>query len=134
MIAALIFVCSLAALAQFFVSYCRSALISTAREPLSIRARDVTGLVGMTASGEEFRLYMELLQLCPERRDDRRVLRSVRIYYRMVSWLRSMGATLWPKAASWAEVERSRCAYFAAVMLDRHIAYNRALVAEQSSE
>jgi hypothetical protein len=134
MIAALIFVCSVAALLQFFISYCRSALIATSREPLSIQARDVTGLVGMTACGEEFRLYMELLQLCPDRPDDRRIVRAVRVYYRMVSGLRSVMSRLAPKVSSWAETERSRCAYFAAVMLDRHIAYNRTLAAEQANE
>jgi hypothetical protein len=35
--------------------------------------------------------------------------------------------------ADWTERERAGCAYFAAVTLDRRIAYNRDLMAQQSS-
>jgi len=42
-------------------------------------------------------------------------------------------ATLCSERADWAESERNACAYFAAVALDRRIAYNRDLMAQQIS-
>lgn len=134
MMAALILICSLAALLQFFASYCRSLIAASSREPLSIQARDVTGVVGMTAPGEEFPRFVQLLQLCPERPEDRGPVRAVRVYYRLLNLLRAAGSSLAPQVASWAESERARCAYFAAVILDRRIAFSRSMLAQQMGE
>jgi hypothetical protein len=38
-----------------------------------------------------------------------------------------------PSLRAWTESERSQCAYFAAVALDRRIAHNRDMFAEQMS-
>jgi hypothetical protein len=134
MIAGLILICSLAALLQFFVSYCRSLITASSREPLSIQARDVTGIVGMTAPAGEFQRFMQLLQLCPERPEDRGPVRAVRIYYRLLHVLCATVSSLAPRVASWAESERARCAYFAAVILDRRIAFSRSMLAQQLGE
>jgi hypothetical protein len=38
-----------------------------------------------------------------------------------------------PAAAIWIDAERGSCAYAAAVALDRRIAYNRTIMAQQAS-
>lgn len=134
MIAGLILMFSLVALLQFFASYCRSLIVASSREPLSIQARDVTGIIGMTAPGNEFPRFVQLLQLCPERPEDRGPVRAVRVYYRLLSMLRGALSHVAPHLVSWAEGERGRCAYFAAVVLDRRIAFSRNMLAQQMSE
>ena len=42
--AAVIFLASLAALLQLFISYCRSLIAPSIRQPLSAEVRDVTGI------------------------------------------------------------------------------------------
>ena len=134
MMAALILVFSLAALLQFFVSYCRSLLAASAKEPLSLQARDVTGIIGMTAPAGEFPRFVQLLDLCPERPQDRGPVRAVRAYYRMLGVLRASFAWIAPGLAMWTENERGQCAYFAAVALDRRIAFSRDLLAQQMGD
>ena len=70
MMAALIFVASLATLWMFFVSYCRSLMASSSRHPLSAEVRDMTGIRTVASAGD-YRRIMQLLQLCPERQEDR---------------------------------------------------------------
>ena len=133
MIAALILVISVAALLQFFVSYCRSLVASCSGVDLSSEARELTGIQHRSAHAEEFPRLMLLVGLCPERGDDRFEVRAIRWYYRLLSLLRAVLRRLVPSGANWAESERTACAYFAAVALDRRIAYNRDLMAQQIS-
>jgi len=131
MIAALILVISLAALLQFFVFYCRSLLAASSRVDLSHEARELTGIRHRTALAEEFPRLMLLVGLCLERGEDRFEVRAVRGYYRLLSLLRATLRRIVPSVAEWTESERKGCAYFAAVALDRRIAYNRELMAQQ---
>lgn len=134
MMAALILVFSVAALLQFFVSYCRSLLAASAKESLSIQARDVTGITGMSAPSGEFPRFVQLLDLCPERPNDRGPVRAVRTYYRLLGALRASFAWVAPGLAMWTENERGQCAYFAAVALDRRIAFSRDMLAQQMGD
>jgi hypothetical protein len=130
MMAAFILVFSLAALLQFFVSYCRSLIASSARLPLSPEVQDVTG-ISSTASGEDYLRVMQLLLLCPERIEDRGGIRAVGAYYRLLSFLRRTFVKMVPSLSLWTERERAHCAYFAAVALDRRIAFSRNMLAQQ---
>ena len=130
MMASLILVFSLAALLQFFVSYCRSLIAYSARTPLSPEVQDVTG-ISSTASGEDFARVMQLLLLCPERIEDRGGIRAVSAYYRLLSFLRRTLVKFTPSLSSWTEHERAQFAYFAAVALDRRIAFSRNMLAQQ---
>jgi hypothetical protein len=47
---------------------------------------------------------------------------------------RALGRALSPALSRWAEDERVNCVYFAAVALDRRIAYSRALLAQQMAQ
>jgi hypothetical protein len=130
MMAGLIFVFSLAALLQFFVSYCRSLIAASARRALSPDVQDVIGIT-KSATGEDFERVMQFLHLCPERREDRNGIQAIGAYFRLLGLLRTTIGSIVPSLRAWTESERSQCAYFAAVALDRRIAYSRDMLAEQ---
>lgn len=130
MMAALIFVFSLATLLMFFVSYCRSLMASSSRHPLSKEVRDVTGIPA-SASGRDFARVMQLLQLCPERPDDRTGLHAVETYYGILDLLEQTVARIVPSLRTWTEQERAGCANFAIVLLDRRIAFSREILEQQ---
>ncbi len=118
-------------LIQFFVAYCRSLLSATYRLELSVEAHQVTGIEDHLVRGDDFARMLHLLRLCPESGNDRVQLTSVRTYYSLVSMLRMVFAPVVPAVADWTDRERAACGYFAAVALDRRIAHNRGLVAQQ---
>ena len=128
MIAALIFVVSVAFLVQFFVAYCRSLVAASYQVELSEQAHEVTGIVDRLVKGEDFKRVLQLIRLCPEPGDDRLKLRAVRAYFALLNLLRASFRSLAPRIAAWAAQELANCTYFAAVALDRRIAYNRELV------
>ena len=132
MMAALIFIFSVAALMQFFVSYCRSLIAASSRRALSSDVQDVIG-IRRSASGEDFARVMQFLYLCPDRREDRNGIKAIGAYFRMLGAVGTIMGRLVPKLRVWTESERSQCAYFAAVALDRRIAHNRDMFAEQMS-
>ena len=130
MMAALIFVFSMATLLMFFVSYCRSLMAASSRHALSREVRDVTGIPA-SASGRDFEKVMQLLKLCPERPDDRTGLQAVEMYYGILGFLEKTVANIVPSVRRWAEQERAGCANFAVVLLDRRIAFSREILAQQ---
>lgn len=130
MMAALIFAVSVVTLLMFFVSYCRSLTASSSHHALSKEVRDVAGISAMPA-GEDFTRVMQLLQLCPEHPEDHGRLRAVRTYYRILSFAERRIAKLAPSLEVWTEQERAGCANFAAVVLDRRIAFSREVLAQQ---
>lgn len=130
MMAAFILVCSVVLLLQFFVSYCRSLIAASAKQALSPEVRDVTG-IPRAASGEDFARVMQLLQLCPERREDRSSIQAVGAYFGLLNFLRATLARMVPSMRAWTESERGHCAYFAAVALERRIAFSRGMLAQQ---
>ena len=130
MMAALFLVCSIVFLLQFFVSYCRSLIAASVKHELSAEVRDVTGLSTST-SGEDFARVIQLLLLCPDRPEDRSEVRAVSAYFRMMNLLERTLARVAPSVHAWIERERSQCTYFAAVTLDRRIAFSRDLLAQQ---
>jgi hypothetical protein len=129
--ATLIFVLSAAALLQFFISYCRSLIAASIRQPLSAEVRDVTGIPN-TAAGEDFARVIQLLDLCPERPEDRGRLRAINAYFRLLNFMSSTLSRVIPALMSWTQMERAQCAYFAAVTLDRRIAFSRDMLAQQT--
>jgi len=132
MMATLIFVASVATLWMFFISYCRSLMASSMRHPLSAEVKDVTGIRTVASAGD-YRRVMQLLQLCPERQEDRAGLRAVNIYHSFLGAARRIFSWIMPSVRSWAEHEQASCAYFAAVALDRRIAYSREMLAQQTN-
>lgn len=133
MIAALILVISFALLLQFFVAYSRSLIATYRQVDLSEDAREVTGIANRHASGDDFRRLLQLVWLCPEPGDDKLEIRTVRTYYSLLNMVRVFARSLAPQVAAWVDLERAGCAYFAAVALDRRIAHNREMMAQQMS-
>ncbi len=130
MMAGIILVCSVVLLLQFFVSYCRSLIAASAKQALSPEVQDVTGIAKI-ASGEDFVRVMQLLRLCPERPEDRNGIQAIGAYFSLLNLLRTTLARLVPSMQTWTESERGHCAYFAAVALERRIAFSRDMLAEQ---
>jgi len=129
--ATLIFFLSAAALLQFFISYCRSLSAASIKQPLSAEVRDVTGIPS-SAAGQDFARVIQLLDLCPERPEERGRIRAINAYFRLLNFMSSTLARIIPALRTWAEMERGQCAYFAAVTLDRRIAFSRDMLAQQT--
>jgi len=128
--ATLIFLFSAAALLQFFISYCRSLIAASIKQPLSAEVRDVTGIPN-TTTGEDFARVIQLLDLCPERPEEHGRIRAVNAYFSLLTFVRSTVARIIPALVAWTDMERGQCAYFAAVTLDRRIAFSRDMLAQQ---
>lgn len=133
MTAAIILVCSVAFLMMFFVSYCRSLLATSSSFQLTQEVRDVTGISSAVAP-DDFSRVVQLLQLCPDRPEERGRIRTVSLYYRLLGVLRSTISGVAPSLKSWADQERAQCGYFAAVVLGRRIAFSRDLLAQQMQQ
>jgi hypothetical protein len=130
MMAAFILVCSVVLLLQFFVSYCRSLIAASAKQALSPEVREVAG-IPRNASGEDFARVMQLLQLCPDSPEDRSSIQAIGAYFGLLNFLRVTLARMVPSMRTWTESERGQCAYFAAVALERRIAFSRGMLAQQ---
>jgi hypothetical protein len=128
--ATLIFLLSAAALLQFFISYCRSLIAASIKQPLSAEVRDVTG-ISNTAAGEDFARVIQLLDLCPERPEERGRIRAINAYFRLLNLVSSTIAHVIPALVNWTNMERAQCTYFAAVTLERRIAFSRDMLAQQ---
>jgi hypothetical protein len=133
MIAILIFGISVLTLLQFFVSYCHSLIAMSRGYELSTQGREITGIIGRTVRGDQFRRLLQLIALCPEPGGDAGQVRAVSLYFGLLGLVRVLFGWIEPPVARWIESECSGCAYVAAVMLDRRIAHNRVLMAKQMS-
>lgn len=122
MMGAFILLFSAGALAQFFVSYCRSILATYAKVELSPAALEVAGIAQDQIHGGEFARLLGLVRLAPDPGDDRMELRTVRLYYSLVRLAGFVTSPFVSAVRDWSERETARCAYFAAVALDRRIA------------
>jgi len=127
MMAALILAISAAALVQFFASYCHAMVSASRSLELSGETRDVTGIAFRSAGGNEFARVLELMRLCPEPGDDGAAVAAIRVYYALLGSVRASVGWTSGSLANWLEGERGSCAYFAAVALDKRIAYTRSL-------
>lgn len=130
MIAAFIFVVSVVIFLQFFVFYCRSLIAVSSKQALSPEVQEVTG-IQKAASGEDFNRVMQLLHLCPERPEDRKGIQAIGAYFSLLSFAGSTVARLVPSMKSWTDSERGHCTYFAAIALERRIAFSRDMLAQQ---
>jgi hypothetical protein len=133
MIPALIFIVSLLTLMQFFVSYSRSLIAESRGHELSEQAREICSLTGEAVTVDQFRRLEQLIALCPESGGDGFEVRAVALYFRLVGFVHILSGWAIPSAALWIEAERGGCAHAAAVVLDRRIAYNRMIMAQQTN-
>jgi hypothetical protein len=134
MIAALIFVISIATLLQFFILHCRAIVAHSSTVELSDRVRDLTGIMNQQVGAGEFHRLLQLVRLCPERGDDRKEIRVVRAYYALLQMIGVASRAIIPSISVWTENEQRGCSYFAAVALDRRISYSRDLFSQQVAD
>ena len=132
MMAALICAFSVGAFLQFLVSYCRSLVLSTRQIQVSDQVFEVAHLKNHAVAANDFERFLPLARLCGSYKQDRMRLRTVGAYYAVLNAISRLGAMV-PSIATWTERERQHCSYFAAVALDRRIAYSRELCLQQAS-
>lgn len=133
MIGACILLLSLGALLEFFVSYCRSQLATSARVNLTDRVRQIASMEDGHIAAAEFAALVRLSRLCPGTNSRGNDVAAVRVYYHLLSLARIASRGLFPGLRAWVDGERVKCAHFAGVILDRQIAYSREMIATQLS-
>lgn len=133
MIPGLIFSISFLTLLQFYISYSRSLIAESQSHLLSPQTREMCGLGADAAVDEQFQRLRQLIALCPESEGDGYKIPVVSIYFRMLGAFQIATRRVLPSAAPWIVAERGGCTYAAAVVLDRRIAYNRMILAQQVS-
>jgi hypothetical protein len=131
MIAALVLAISCAATAELFVAYCRSIIASTRDHILSDQARSVAMLAGNRVAGDQFVPVMRLVKMCADVNADSGNLAAVEFYFNVITLAALAAQRVGWNLNSWADRERSSCAFFAAVTLDRRIVGSRELLAGQ---
>ncbi len=124
MIPVLILVISVAALAQFFFSYCRSLVSVYSKLEISREAMEGAHLPEGEVAAEEFSRLLALVQKSGVAADDSTDLGLARLYYLLLTVGQEAFKFL-PSAYSWFYRERSCCAHMVGVALDRRIAYLR---------
>jgi hypothetical protein len=133
MIPVLIFAVSFLTLMQFFVSYSRSVIAESKAHELSGEIREICGVTARTLAGDQFWRVSKLIELCPEGGNGTNNVRAVLLYFYLLDFARKLSGWVVPSASQWIDAERGGCAYAAAVVLDRRIAYNRMMMAQQAS-
>lgn len=124
LIAAIIFVMSMAVVIQFGVLSWHAGLIRVASEPL-VAGRELPAFaLAKPLIAEDFYNITAYGKLCPDFSDGSFLkLRSVRAYYRALQVLKSAGHM------AWAAREMGLCTRYAAVMLSRRLDDNQAMLA-----
>jgi hypothetical protein len=74
---------------------------------------------------------MRLVKMCPDVNADSGNLAAVEFYFNAITLAALAAQRVGWNLNSWADRERSACAFFAAVILDRRISGSRELLAAQ---
>ncbi len=122
MIAALMFVVSMAALGQFAIFYLRAVLISVAEQPLSGWVNAASGIAPGLMQAREFDKLLILNKICPGLASNDQRVKLVQAYYSLVAALQQLTLKNLPAFARWAETEMTTCTRFVAVVLDQRLA------------
>lgn len=136
LIAAFIFVISMAAMVQFAVLSWRAGLLRLAANPLPGEADSVAAQALDLLRSQDFRGLSALQQMCPDLSGSKAPsLRSVSLYYRVLRSLNALSNAILPTASTtgWAQSEMALCARYATVVLSQRLERNRALIAEVRS-
>ena len=135
LIAAFILVISVAALLQFAAFTWRAGLLRLASQPLPNQVDRGYAPCNVLQS-KDFENVSAYQQLCPEiGADARQNLRSVRLYYRFLQFVSTLGSSILEAAVptSWTQREMALCARYATVVLSQRMQRNHALAAEVRS-
>jgi hypothetical protein len=133
-IAAFIFVISLAALVQFAVLTWRAGVLRVAAQPLLPGVHLAAEMPHNPLITNNFETLSMYHDICPDLRGGSApTLRSVQLYYRAIRLLSALGSHILPSKLSsspaWVEREMALCTRYAAVVLSHRLAHNKALLA-----
>lgn len=134
LIASFMLVISMAAMIQFAVFTWRACLLQVASKPLVNEAQMSASLSHNLLKSNDFSEVTSYQELCPELGSmDAQNLRSVRVYYRLLQFLRTAGAAILPIQSDWTNREMALCVRYASVVLSQRMERNQALLAEVRS-
>jgi hypothetical protein len=129
MFSAVLFAIAVVALAQFALYYWRAVLTGVAAQPISNRVWEAAEVRQASLRGADFQKLASLLALTPQLRGKSSSLGVVRAYYDLIGKLEEIFGALSPAVAAWSEQERTLCARYAAVQIDRRLEANFAQAA-----
>jgi hypothetical protein len=133
MFSAMLFAISIVALTQFALYYWRAVLAGVAAQPVSDRVLAAASVETGSLTGRDFEKLVGLHNLTPDLNPDRGGLGLVRLYYRVIGGFSALASSRIPALVSWLEQERTICARYAAVQIDRRLQANMALAASLRS-
>ncbi len=133
MFAAMLFTISIVALAQFGLYYWRAVLSGVAAQPVSDRVLSAAHVENGRVTSQHFETLAGLHELTPDLYPNRGGLGLVRLYHRVVQGVDALAGSRIPAIAAWSNRERSICARYAAVQVDRRLQANLELAASLRS-
>lgn len=129
LIAALIFVISLATALQFIVLSWRAAVLKVASEPLSAEWAPVAGPLAKSFVSSGFSSLTAYGELCPNLDGGAGPkVGTLRLYYSFLQLCERAANLIAPNAALWAGREMALCTRCATVMLSHRMERNQALL------
>jgi hypothetical protein len=134
LIAALIFVISLATVIQFAVMSWRAGLLRAAAEPISPHWESQTACIAKSLIPDSFLNITAYGKLCPDvtTRSAPRFA-SLRLYYRLLEIIEQFSRNFMPQMLAWTNQEKALCTRCAVVLLSRQLERNQALSAAARS-
>src|ERR1700751_1379500 len=133
MFSALIFLVSIAALAQFGVFYWRAIIAGIAAGPVSEQVLAAANVGARTLTGQDYRSLAQLHGLTPELCAKSSGLGLVPLYFKLIKGIGILASGRAAALAAWAESERLLCARYAAVQIGRRLQANMQLAASMRS-
>jgi hypothetical protein len=133
MYSAMLLAISIVALSQFALYYWRAVLAGVAAQPVSDRVLLAAQVENGRLTPQHFQTLAGLHDLTPDLYPNRGGLGLVRLYYRFVEGVDALLGKKLPTLAQWSERERSICARYAAVLVDRRLQANLDLAASLRS-
>ena len=135
LISAFILVISLAAMVQFAVFSWRAGLLRVASEPLPNKT-ELSSVSRILLESKSFSAVSAYQELCPELGSDAGShLRSVRLYYRFLQFMGTLGTSALEAVnpASWTQREMALCTRYGTVVLSHRLQRTQAFAAEVRS-
>lgn len=133
MFSVMLFAISIVALTQFALYYWRAVLAGVAAQPVSDQVLAAAHVETGGLTGRDFERLVGLHGLTPDLNPDRGGLGLVRLYYGVIGGFSALASNRIPALAAWIEQERTICARYAAVQIDRRLQANMALAASLRS-
>ena len=126
MVAAIIFMVSVVAFAQFGLYYWRATISGIASRAVSDRIRLAAGITRVGIGAQDFRNIILLKDLSPDLRGPNGSFAAIRIYFAVVE---KVGKII-PAMARWADAEMATCSRYVAVLMDQHLERNMVCAAQ----